>query len=474
MYYYLTQPATRLLKVTALLLLSIFLGSGPLTAQTDFAPGQIMFTGYNSDDPDGFSFVILTDVLDGTVIYITDRGWSSVNGFRDDPTGEGTISFEFTADYPCGTSFLFTDVGGTNDWLATDAYGAVTGIVTILTSTGESPSQDPNGPDLSSADGDQLFIYQLPEPSISNQTSFVTGIHMNGGAWNGDNGSDQNSQKPTSLADNQVVRFNTEVDNAKYDCTPNVGSSATLQAAIENDNGSGGLIFDFSNNWAEGDGFINPQPVCKFCCGTTPPEPAPVLSGLNTAQTNQVFTINIEGTLAPGEMWELYTEGCGVGAPIQTTTSSSFTITGPSTEGTITYFIRTSEADDCDAICASFTVGFCNIINNTNPCNDCNANLLTCGDCYLPPPLNNPALDSGCYALRVIFVLDESGSVGGNAPQVEAGVLAFLNSLNGQDAEVALIEFMAIILMTLRIISMVFCLMAKSIVRMAARTGMMP
>ena len=49
-----------------------------VNAQTDFAPGEIMFTGYDSDFPDAFSFVLLTDVVSGTVIAITDRGRSNI------------------------------------------------------------------------------------------------------------------------------------------------------------------------------------------------------------------------------------------------------------------------------------------------------------------------------------------------------------------------------------------------------------
>ena len=36
-------------------------------SQTDFAPGEIMFTGFDSDDADGFSIVLLTDVVSGTI-----------------------------------------------------------------------------------------------------------------------------------------------------------------------------------------------------------------------------------------------------------------------------------------------------------------------------------------------------------------------------------------------------------------------
>ena len=417
-------------------------------AQTDFAPGQIMFTGYNSDDPDGFSFVILTDIVDGTVIYITDRGWSSTTGFRDDTDGgEGTLKYEFTEDYPCGTTFILQDVGtAPNVWLATDEYGGPTGIVTILTSTTESTGQDPQGIEFnavtfpSPADGDQLFIYQLPEPNPGNQTAFVTGIHMNGGAWNASNADDYSSQQPTGLTNTQVVRFNTEVDNAKYDCSPVTGTSLALQAAIENDNGVGGLISDAANNWNESNNFQSLLPSCHFCCGATAPASAPIILSPPSAFTNQVFTIIINGTLAGGASWELYSAGCGVGAPIQTTTSSSFNIVAPSTAGVYTYYVRSSQVTSCEAICAAFQISVC-ASTNLNTCTNCSANPASCGDCWLPPPTDNPDLDSGCYEIKLIFVLDESGSIGNNWVDVRDGVLAFLNSLNGQDIQMALVEF---------------------------------
>ena len=425
---------------TVFFLLFILVSTVKVNAQTDFAPGEIMFTGYNSDDPDGFSIVILADVVAGTTIYITDRGWSSITGFRDDiDGGEGTISFTFTEAYSCGTSLVFEDVGGTNDWVAEDANGNSVGTVAILTSTTESPIQDVDGIELNGGfpDGDQLFIYQLPEPNPANQSGFVTGIHMNGGAWNGGNGDDQSSQKPSGLANNQVVRFNTEVDNAKYNCSIISGSGAEIQAAIENDNGIGGLISDNVNNWTESNAYINLFPTCSFCCGAVPA--IPVLSSLNEVLTNQVFTITVTGTLAPGESWELYTAGCGVGSPLQTTMSNSFTVTAPGTAGSITYYVRSSEDLTCPATCASISV--CVVTDLYSTCTQCTASLTTCGPCFLPSPATNPPLDSGCYQTRLIFVLDESGSIGGNAQDVEDGVLAFLNTLNGQDIEAALIEF---------------------------------
>ncbi len=441
MYLHTTQPMHRFLKYTFLVWLSFILNSAEVKSQTDFAPGQIMFTGFDSDPADAFSIVLLTDVVSGTVIYITDRGWSTATGFRTDNNGEGTISYTFTADYPCGTTIVFTDIGGGNDWQARDIYGVVIGTVAIQA------GGDGDGMELgfdgagNNPSGDQLFIYQLPEPTTGNQGSFVTMIQMDNNL-SGAVDTDEESQLPSGLPANTIVRFNSESDNAKYDCSPTTGTAAVLQVAISNDNGAGGLISDASNNWAEANtAYLNLFPACNFCCGSTPPAPAPVIDAPSGVSINQVFTITISGTLPMGAFWELYTAGCGIGAPLQTTMSSSFVVTAPATEGTVTYFVRSSEDIDCEAICATVDVGVCINVNNMNTCTNCSADPTVCGDCFLPPTAINPDLDSGCYAIKLIFVLDESGSIGSDEANVRAGVLAFLNSLNGQDLEVALIEF---------------------------------
>ncbi len=54
MYNCHTQPLSRFLKFAFSALLSLLLCTEVIQAQTDFAPGQIMFTGYDSDDPDAF------------------------------------------------------------------------------------------------------------------------------------------------------------------------------------------------------------------------------------------------------------------------------------------------------------------------------------------------------------------------------------------------------------------------------------
>ena len=417
------------------MLLALFLSGAvaSISAQTDFAPGEIMFTGYDSDEPDAFSIVLLSDVVSGTDIYITDRGWSNSTGFRVDNFGEGTIKFSFTEDYTCGAEFIFLkNTTPTPDvWVARDINGNIEGTITV-----ESGS-DANGPVLGTL-GDQLFIYQLPTPTAGNQGSFICMIQMNNDLFGGVD-TDEESVIPSGLADDEVVRFNSESDNAEYNCNVIIGTPATLQAAITNANASGGLLLDNENNWTESNFYLTLN-GCGMCCGID----APTLDAPSAVSVNEVFTIEINGSLANGEVWELYTTGCGVGTPSQTTASSSFTVTAPSTEGIVTYYVVSTEDTDCDPNCGQIEVSVCTSTNNMNTCTDCFADPAVCGDCLLPPAADNPDLDSGCYAIKLIFILDESGSIFSPvnySDSVENGVLAFLDALNGQDIQMALIEF---------------------------------
>src|SRR5690606_31710539 len=138
---------------------------------------------------------------------------------------------------------------------------------------------------------------------------------------------DSESQLPSGLALNQLVRFNQEYDAAKYDCSPNIDTPVNLRAAITNDNGSGGLKPDASNNWGESQNYLDYYAECTFCCGTASP-PIPQLSGPEQVLANSNFVINISGSLPSGEAWELYTE-CGIGQPIATTMSNSFSLVAP-------------------------------------------------------------------------------------------------------------------------------------------------
>jgi len=52
--------------------------------------GDIVIIEYNAADPDQFSFLSLTDVPEGEIIYFTDCGWSKDGVFR---RSEGLIKY---------------------------------------------------------------------------------------------------------------------------------------------------------------------------------------------------------------------------------------------------------------------------------------------------------------------------------------------------------------------------------------------
>jgi hypothetical protein len=87
------------------------------------------------------------------------------------------LSVYVFCDYPCGTEIFFNDVGGANDLGSTNAYGVAIGTVAIQAGgDGDGIELGTNGQGNNA--GDQLTIYQLPQPTAGNQGSFVCMIQM--------------------------------------------------------------------------------------------------------------------------------------------------------------------------------------------------------------------------------------------------------------------------------------------------------
>ena len=55
-------------------LLVLFVGL-KLSLAAQLAAGDIAFIGYDTDAPDGFSFIVLKDIPSSEPIYFTDEGW---------------------------------------------------------------------------------------------------------------------------------------------------------------------------------------------------------------------------------------------------------------------------------------------------------------------------------------------------------------------------------------------------------------
>lgn len=69
-------------------------------AQKTISSGDIAITGFNSSNPDQFTFVLLTDVVATTQIKFTDKGWLTSGSIR---SNEGTLIWNASTDISCGT-----------------------------------------------------------------------------------------------------------------------------------------------------------------------------------------------------------------------------------------------------------------------------------------------------------------------------------------------------------------------------------
>jgi hypothetical protein len=211
--------------------LAFFASFTALKAQ--LSVGDIAFIGYNTDNPDGFSFITLAPITGNEQFYITDQGIAN-NAWLSNT--ECHMSFTTPASgIPCGTIVTIIETSS-NNFSISGATGA-----TFTFAFGSS---------FSLASGDQLIAYEssFVRPSNLNSATFIAAIHGDDGSscalnqstkWNTANcvSSTGESAIPTGLVDgvNSVSLFptGTEKDNAKYTGSLN-GSAQTILGLISN------------------------------------------------------------------------------------------------------------------------------------------------------------------------------------------------------------------------------------------------
>ncbi|MBN4051582.1 hypothetical protein JYU16_02095 [bacterium AH-315-M05] len=203
---------------------------------TELSAGDIAIVGFNTTDPDEFTFVLLTDVVAGTTINFTDRGWKSDNTFYPTSTGEGVVIWTAPGGgLTCGTEIMITPPSTAS--LGTAADGAGTFSLAMA--------------------GDQILAYQGPEDN----PIFIFGLndYDAGGAWQADATTAQESAIPTGLTDGtNAIGITPDLDNGKYDCSTTTGTAAELLTAI------------CSNaNWSTSDTRFDLTVYCTFTCGAS-------------------------------------------------------------------------------------------------------------------------------------------------------------------------------------------------------------
>ncbi len=171
--------------------------------------GDIAILGFQSDDPDKFAFIVLTDLDGGTEIKFTDNGWTGT-GFR---TGEGTLTWTApSGGINKGTIITVTSDGTT--WTVTQ--GTISYSSSPAFATG----------------GDQIIVYQGSSTSPTLIYAFSTSPWINTGEI-----SSKTSYLPTGLTNGNTAHcFASTYNNGYYTSETIIESKTSALSSISNDN----------------------------------------------------------------------------------------------------------------------------------------------------------------------------------------------------------------------------------------------
>ena len=182
--------------------------SGKTLTQQILAAGDIAILGFQSDSPDKFAFIALTNILGGTEIKFTDNGWTVDNNLS---SNEGTLTWIVpSAGINKGT--IITVEYGTN-WTVTQGTISSSGSPAFATA------------------GDQIIVYQGSSSSPTLIYAFSTSPWINTGEI-----SSKTSYLPTGLTNGTTAHcFASTYDNGFYTNTTIIESKASALSSISND-----------------------------------------------------------------------------------------------------------------------------------------------------------------------------------------------------------------------------------------------
>ncbi|MFD0863483.1 lamin tail domain-containing protein [Sungkyunkwania multivorans] len=303
------------LPFLVLLLFSIYANS-----QTTLSAGEIAITGFNADNPDELTFVLLTDVTNGTEINFTDNGWiTSTSSLR---SGEGTILWTATSDLSCGTEITITG-----------------------TSTASSGTASGSGSYALSTSGDQILAYQ----GTAGSPVFIYAITFDSSGWSTTSSGGNITGLPAGLTDAVNAVNVGEIDNGEYD-----------QACTNSNSGAATILADVSNaaNWTLNNVRIPGLGGCVYSCAPTC-TPATISS---VSPTEGPAGTVVAITASAGDLSGATATIDGVGATVISATAMQMLIEIPT--GASTGDIVITDGQPCDATFSTFTV----IDNETSTC----------------------------------------------------------------------------------------------------------
>ncbi len=159
---------------------------------------DIAIIGFNFDNPDELTFLLLTSITAGTEIKFTDNGVRNDGSLR---TNEGTYTWTANQNYDAGSVITVTDLGNI-------AF---------------------------SASGDQIIVYQGSE---SNPT-YLFALNSQNSSWQSNATNSNTSALPPGLVDGETAIALNEIDNAVYNGTTTGTKSELLTAITDTSNWTG-------------------------------------------------------------------------------------------------------------------------------------------------------------------------------------------------------------------------------------------
>ncbi len=164
----------------------------------ELEPGALHFIGVNSDLPEGFALVALTDVPAGTELRFSERAWNDDDGVFE--VAEGTATLVLDADLQAGAVF---EIG-----VSLGSILSVTPDIGVIT-------DDDTGNWGIAGNGDNLFVYTGPD----DDPSFIAGVAFSSPAvWTMDAASldGQSSMIPGTLSEDAGTITTFSADNLRY------------------------------------------------------------------------------------------------------------------------------------------------------------------------------------------------------------------------------------------------------------------
>ncbi|WP_346881927.1 T9SS type A sorting domain-containing protein [uncultured Algibacter sp.] len=171
--------------------------------------GDLVITGYNTEDTevDEFTFVVLTDIAEGTIIGFTDKGWDSTTGAYRSGNAEGFLQWKVPpGGVPCGSEvriFAAAPGSGIKDYLSN--FGTVT---------------EPDAGFGFNPRNDQIIAFSGSFNTPTNAYAIIYGDND----WN-EATNVRTSAVPLGLTDGTDAIYYGDFDSGIYDCSTSIGDA---------------------------------------------------------------------------------------------------------------------------------------------------------------------------------------------------------------------------------------------------------